>query len=149
MGGCSFKMDMGGLQRMVGTAIAQSQATRQLAANIGEALKSSTQDRFEHGVGPDGTPWEPSQRALKKGGKTLVNNNILQNSIDWEASDSTVVVGTNNEYARIHQLGGQAGRGHAVTLPARPYLGLSEEDHAEIREMMRDHLAASLTGGRP
>jgi phage virion morphogenesis protein len=148
MGGCSFKMDMTVAQRAVGSAISKAQRTRRLAANIGEALKSSTLERFEHGGGPDGTPWQPSQRAQREGGQTLVDNANLRDNIGWEASDSQVVVGTNVEYGRIHQLGGKVGRNHAVTLPPRPYLGLSDEDVKECREMVRQHMAASLTGGR-
>jgi phage virion morphogenesis protein len=51
-------------------------------------------------------------------------------------------------YARIHQLGGKAGRGHAVTLPARPYIGISEDDIKEARAIIRDHMVAVLGGGR-
>ena len=35
--------------------------------------------------------------------------------------------GDPGQYARIHQLGGQAGRGLSVTLPARPYLPFSPD----------------------
>ena len=32
----------------------------------------------------------------------------------------------------IHQLGGQAGKGHKTEIPARPYLQLTDDDFAEI-----------------
>ncbi|MDK2955411.1 MAG: hypothetical protein PWQ57_907 [Desulfovibrionales bacterium] len=148
MAGCSFKMDMTVAQRAVGSAISRAQRTRRLAANIGEAMVSSTQERFEHGVGPDGTPWKPSQRAQREGGKTLVDTARLQGSIAYEASDSHVAWGTNNVSGRAHQLGAKTGRNHAVELSPRPYLGLSDEDLKEIQEMMRQHMVSSLTGRR-
>lgn len=38
------------------------------------------------------------------------------------------VLGPTAVYARIQELGGQAGRGHATTLPARPYLRPAVDD---------------------
>ena len=42
------------------------------------------------------------------------------------------VIGSNLDYAAIHQLGGQAGKNQSVTVPARPYLQLTEDDFDEI-----------------
>jgi len=36
------------------------------------------------------------------------------------------------DYAAIHQLGGQAGRNKAISIPVRPYLQLTDEDFEEI-----------------
>jgi phage virion morphogenesis protein len=119
---------------------------KQAMAEIGEALVSSTVERFESGEGPDGTAWKPSQRAEKEGGKTLVDTGRLRGSIGYEASPASVSVGSNLVYARIHQLGGKAGRKHAVTLPPRPYLGFSEEDIKEARAILAEHLAAAFRG---
>ena len=44
----------------------------------------------------------------------------------------SAVIGSNLEYAAIHQLGGQAGRNKSVEIPARPYLKLTDEDFEEI-----------------
>lgn len=148
MGGASFKMDWGGLDRMLGSAVGAVGRTQGAMAAIGDALVASTVERFDAGEGPDGTPWEPSQRAVAEGGKTLVDTGRLRGSIGYEASPAHVSVGSNVVYARIHQLGGQAGRGHAVTLPARPYLGISEEDAKEARAILADHLRGALGGGR-
>lgn len=150
MGGTSFKLDWDGLDKRVGVAasrISQSQAVMEV---IGEMLRSSTVERFDASEGPDGTPWKPSKRALKEGGKTLVKTggSGLMGSIDYEASPDHVVVGSNKVYARIHQLGGKTGRGHAVDMPARPYLGISEEDIDEARAILADHLVGMLGGGK-
>ena len=39
-------------------------------------------------------------------------------------------------YARIQQQGGTAGRGRKVAIPARPFIGLSEEARAAIVDDM-------------
>jgi phage virion morphogenesis protein len=54
-----------------------------------------------------------------------------------------VVLGVNKVYAAIHHFGGPAGRGRKVTIPPRPYLGLSEADREEIRAILNDYLAAA------
>jgi len=120
-------------------AIAKAQRTHELTDGIGEYLVSSTQQHFKDQEGPDG-PWKPSQRAEREGGQTLVDSARLKNSITYEASPQMVVIGVNAVYARIHQLGGQAGRGHKVTIPARPYIYITDEDRAEIKAMAVEHL---------
>lgn len=51
------------------------------------------------------------------------------------------MVGTNLEYAAIHQFGGKAGRNRSVDIPARPYLGLSDDSAAEILVIAERYLA--------
>lgn len=41
-------------------------------------------------------------------------------------------------YARIHELGGNAGRGGKVTLKARPYLGPALEEYSQDNSPLRD-----------
>ncbi len=48
--------------------------------------------------------------------------------------NDSAVIGTNLDYAAIHQLGGQAGKNQSVTIPARPYLQLTDENFKEILE---------------
>ncbi|MBU1002788.1 MAG: phage virion morphogenesis protein [Proteobacteria bacterium] len=145
MAGAGFEMSMTPLLRVVNSSIAHITTRRQLlAAEIGEALVSSTRDRFDDGVAPDGTPWEPTQR----GGQILVDKGPLRNSIGYEASPAMVVWGSGLVYARPHQKGGQVGRGLAVTLPARTYLGISEDDQEEIEQIIQDFIAEGFSRGR-
>lgn len=111
---------------------------------IGEAMVSRTQQRFLTGTGPDGEPWEPSGRALAEGGKTLVDHGILRSSIDYKAGSGGVEIGSNLVYAAIQELGGDAGRGGSVHLPARPYLGLDDADQDEIADIVDDWLRGAL-----
>ena len=55
------------------------------------------------------------------------------------ANDSAVI-GSNLEYAAIHQLGGQAGKNKSVEIPARPYLKLTHDDYNEINHEIDKYL---------
>lgn len=47
---------------------------------------------------------------------------------NWEAfPDGSVIYGSNMVYARIHQMGGKAGRGGRSLIPARPYMGVPQD----------------------
>jgi phage virion morphogenesis protein len=161
MAGASFSMPMSGVLGALDHGLRRVRQTQELAEAIGEALVSGTQDRFEAEEAPDGTSWKPSIRARVEGGKTLTDTAGLKNSIGYAASPSRVVVGTNKVYAAIHQQGGTikgkrgklkfkvAGRfaqKDSVTIPARPYLGISAEDAAELRALQEDFLRQVLLG---
>lgn len=111
---------------------------------LGAELRSSTEDRIDAATGPDGRPWPALSAATiaRRGSdaRPLRDRGHLVDSLTWRASASGLVLGSNRAYARIHQLGGQAGRGGKITIPARPYLGLSDTDRQTIAEVIADHL---------
>jgi phage virion morphogenesis protein len=132
---------------------------------IGAALVTSTAYRFEEGVGPDGYPWKTSFRVKRRGGKTLIDSGRMLNSITHNATAEMVEVGTNVIYAAIHQLGGtieaKGGkdayltfkladgtfrRTKSVAIPARPFLGLDDDDNKEIVAIADEWLARTLAG---
>lgn len=168
----------------LGGYIQRAQNPQGLFDNIGISLVTSTQHRFEVGVGPDGSPWPPSLRAIAEGGKTLLLSGRLMRSVTYRASAAGVEVGTNTIYAAIHQLGGvihQAARSASVHfkknkrtgarlpgfrkakgadetravnigareihMPARPFVGLDDDDNREIIQISEDWLAGE--GARP
>lgn len=115
--------------------------------NIGEVLLRSTQDRFSNQTDPDGRPWQrlkPSTVASKaKRGhsdKILRQRGYLGDSIRYRANEGGIRIGTNRIYGALHQFGGKAGRGRKVSIPARPFLGISRQDHERILEVVSDHL---------
>lgn len=145
MAGASFKMDMSGLMRACGQAMANLSETKDLMDGIGEMLVSSTKERFEKGVEPGGAPWLPSNRVQKSGGQTLVKTASLKKSITHEAGDDYVAVGTPNEkYGAIHQFGG-AGVGKPGIV-ARPYVGWSDDDLEEAKAMVGDFVKDAFKG---
>ncbi|MGB0695370.1 MAG: phage virion morphogenesis protein [Rhodospirillaceae bacterium] len=74
--------------------------------DIGMAMVGSSQRRFETNVGPGGKPWEPSKRAKKQGGQTLVDQGHLRDSLTYRVLGRVLQWGTNLVYAAIHQFGG-------------------------------------------
>ena len=100
-----------------------------LMRQIAGIMHSAVEENFKQ----EGRPrWKPSKRVLKQGGQTLQDTGSLAASISSAYTENSAVVGTNKEYAAIHQFGGKAGRGRKVTIPARPFLKLTDEDLEEI-----------------
>ena len=126
--------------------VARAEDLTPVMDEIGGALVLSTQRRFELGAGPGGLAWKPSQRALAEGGKTLVDTARLLASLTHRAGRDRVDVGTNVVYAAIHQFGGPAGRGLKTTLPARPFLGLDDDDRREIVAIVGDAIRGAWAG---
>lgn len=128
---------------------------RPLLEAIGQYGVTSTRDRFQTETGPDGQRWKPSARAEFDGGKTLTESGGLANSLTFNVlGNDSVEWGTNKIYGRIHQLGGvikAKGAPHLrfqvpgggwrtvdqVVMPARPYLGIDEEDEGQIGEIVQ------------
>ena len=81
------------------------------------------------------------------GAKILMNSGRLLRSIHrgMRAGQDYAVVSTNVIYARIQHEGGKAGRGHKVTIPARPYMQILPEDEREVRSIFRTYLDEALS----
>ncbi|MDW7643443.1 MAG: phage virion morphogenesis protein [Desulfuromonadales bacterium] len=112
------------------------------------------------------------RKARKKHPKILTESLRLRQSIHPEASKDKVVVGTDVPYAAAHQFGfsGQVQvpqHNRRITkvfgkklkfpvwgtvnpfsfqqeIPARPFLGIDEDDQEEIRGIIEDHIAFAL-----
>lgn len=129
-----------------------------LMDEIGSLLTTSTIDRFERERAPDGQPWLPSIRAREEGGQTLTESARLRTSITHRVGNRSVEIGTNVVYAAVHQLGATIRAKHAkalrfkvggrfatvkqVTIPARPFLGVSAGDERAIGEAVADYLGS-------
>lgn len=117
---------------------------------IGEALLVQTRRTFETSTDPWGRRWAPNAPAtiaafLRRGsgnfskkdgrlsakgaGRVMAKRPLIGesrflsgSSLGYSVAGQTLTVGSSALYAAIHQLGGKAGRGHKVTIPARPFL---------------------------
>ncbi|MBI5634867.1 MAG: phage virion morphogenesis protein [Nitrospirae bacterium] len=133
---------------------------------IGQIVRSSIIKNFE----AEGRPqkWQPLSMATlylriggasskkKRGGtkvgaiRKLASHKVLQdtarlkNSINSNAFSDRVEIGTNVIYGAIHQFGGAAGRGKKVTIPARPFLMVQDEDWPTIKNAVSDYLTKGL-----
>lgn len=160
MAGASFKMNFSQADRVLGGAVRKVANRQVLGVAIGEQLVSSTIQRFDDAKGPDGTEWKKSGRVKAEGGQTLTDNGHLKGSINYKASSLAVAVGTTDKVkGGIHQFGGTIvpksgkflkfkGPGgfrsvKKVTMPARPYIGINEEDIDEAQQT----IAAFMAGG--
>lgn len=123
---------------------------------IAEGLRTSTYERFDKGLSPEGKKWEPSIRVKENGGTTLLKTTDLRTSIKAKSDSTGAAVGTNKVYAATHQFGAErtirarkskylrfqiGGRWVCVpsvriNIPARPFLGISDEDKEEIKELL-------------
>jgi phage virion morphogenesis protein len=73
-------------------------------------------------------------------GKILQVEGQLATSITTYYDKESAIIGSNLAYAAIHQLGGQAGKGKKTTIPARPYLVLTNGDLSEILLLLFKYL---------
>lgn len=131
-----------------------------IMADIAAHGESTTSDRFRTQTGPDGKPWKPSLRVQIAGGYTLTDSGHLAASLSASSGRDWAEWGVNKIYAAIHQFGGVirarnakalrfalAGGGFAIVksvkIPARPFLGLSTDDVADIVKIIQRRLAAA------
>ena len=138
------------LQRLAHAAANPAQAL----AEIGEELLKSTRARFSSKTGPDGETWaDNTETTIARKGRNnpLYASGMLQGQMRWQMAGGTAVeVGTNRIYGAVQQFGNPNNRfyntpsGRPAPIPARPYLGISSEDRAEILDILREYLAQSI-----
>lgn len=124
----------------------RSENLRPLMKNIAGIFAYSTEENFKNEGRPD--KWtELSESTIKQRtknkqwpGMILQVSGQLASSVNTYYDDDSAVIGSNLEYAAIHQLGGQAGKNKSVEIPARPYLQLTPDDFEEILSMTENFL---------
>ena len=148
------------LSRLISLGRDATPAMRDIAA-LGE---SATRLRFRTELGPDGQRWKPSLRARLNGGRTLTRDGHLAGSTSASAGPTTAEWGVNRIYAAIHQFGGEirakgggalrfklAGGGFAtvkkVRMPARPFLGVSDDDAKDILDVLQRRISGAASAG--
>lgn len=128
--------------------------------DLGELLTTSTKDRFPTGTAPDGSKWAPkSQTTLDRYGARKSNRvdvrplfgptGLLSQQIYHEAGPTGVSWGSNLIYAAVMQFGAAQGAFGSMSngspipwgnIPARPFIGVSAEDAANITATLEDWL---------
>ena len=131
-----------------------------LMSEIGEYLVRSTKERFNTETDPTGKPWAPlseEYRARKKQNrdKILTLSRDLAGSVAFRAARAHVDAGVRPIYSGTHQFGaakgsfGSTSKGSPIPwgdIPARPFLGLSDEDEREITQIVVDYLDEAFGG---
>lgn len=111
---------------------------------------SSTEENFKNEGRPDKwTDLKDITKAKRKeinkwSGQILQVEGILADSITTQYDDNSAVIGSNLDYAAIHQLGGKAGKNKSVEIPARPYLNLSDDDLKKFLTLQLNGLANKI-----
>ena len=136
----------GALRQLVGKVKDTAPAMRA----ISHTLLDSIEQAFEDEANPEtGAPWQtlaPSTilARTKRGkwpGKMLqLSQGGLASSFSASSSRLHAAASSNKPYARIHHLGGMAGRNRRVKIPARPYAGLTPEHRQELLDTVQRHL---------
>lgn len=128
---------------------------------LAEQVRTSTVLRFKQEKDPEGKSWKKSRRANEEGGQTLSKTARLKNSLSGKATNEGFAVGTNVIYAATHQFGDSdrtilpkkkkllrfmvngkyvTAKKVVVSIPARPFLGMSESDMLELQDTVDDFL---------
>lgn len=117
-----------------------------LLESMARLIRESVRERIlAGGPAPDGSAWAPNAEGRKP---ILHRSGALARSIDYAVSGSQAIVGSGLIYAAIHQFGGtivpksasalvfrignRLIRTKKVTMPARPFIGLSGDDRSEL-----------------
>ena len=140
---------------------------------VGQYVQRQTiKERFDKEQAPDGQKWKPHSEMTKKmrakrhktgNMKILKDNGELRRSITYEAGNNYVKVGSVLKYARVHQFGANIRvskkqkayfhyRGFhikksIITIPARPFLGLTQQEREHIKSMLKSFIKRHITGG--
>lgn len=117
---------------------------RPLMKNIAGIFAYATEENFKEEGRPD--KWLDLAESTKKQrtkkrkwpGQILQVEGKLATSINTYYDNDSAVIGSNLEYAAIHQLGGQSGKNKSVEIPARAYLKLTSDDYEEIMETIKE-----------
>ena len=141
-----IKIDNNDVERKLLELAQKGENLRPLMKNIAGIFASATEENFKNEGRPD--KWTELSEATKKQrtkqkkwpGQILQVSGQLALSISTQYDDDSAIIGSNLDYAAIHQLGGQAGKNKKVEIPARPYLQLTDDDFNEILDATKNFL---------
>lgn len=141
-----IKLDNKEVERALLEVAQKCKDMRPLMKNIAGIMADSTEENFAQEGRPD--KWqELAESTIKKRtktghypGKILQVEGQLATSITTYYDNESAIIGSNLAYAAIHQLGGQAGKSKKTTIPARPYLNLTESECKEVIEEIKKYI---------
>ena len=140
-----IKIDNKELNQVLDKLFEKTSDLRPLMKNIAGIMADSVEENFKQEGRPEWAKLKDSTIKVRtqKGywpGKILQMRGELAASITSNYDESSAIVGTNKEYAAIHQFGGNAGRNKKTKIEARPYLKLDEKDLNNILNISLNYL---------
>jgi phage virion morphogenesis protein len=160
--------EIGAVKKILSNAALSGADCAKLLGGIGVEMEAQTQERFDTQKSPDGESWKAlAQKTMNYYGSKgllgarsiLVGEGMLRNSITSEVKGGgwSVLTGATMEYAAVHQFGAEIkpksakalfvpgyGMLQKVTIPARPYLGVSADDAKVIENTVAVFLAGLM-----
>lgn len=143
MSGVFVTMEGAGLDGVLASLNRMGQPRRvaEGLANIGGLVEAQTLERFETKIAPDGeawTPWSETYATTRKAGQSLlVASGAFSISPAWDLSADELTVGSNMVQAALHQEGGTDDMAPGpAAVPARPWLGISDDNARDIENTM-------------
>lgn len=126
--------------------------------DFGEYWLNSHQERWADEQSPDGTPWadlseDYKARKPKNPDRILFLDGDLRDLLNYQVDGASLALGTPLKKGATHQFGADKGefgrdsRGRPIPwgdIPARPYLGMSDADAAELKATMLEHAGRAL-----
>lgn len=162
MSGLEFYLDITGLESAAARILSLGSIKKQeVLLSLAQLGAGQTQARIESEKrSPEDDPWEPSGAQRKPGQSLLFMEGNLAQSLMGDVSGDEATWGSNLVYAAIHQfggviepknakklvfeMGGQTVFADSVSIPARPYLGISDDNASELEELALEMVAGEL-----
>lgn len=152
-----IEADFAAVDRMLADLARKTKDLTPVLEAVGGVLKGVAEEAFETETSPDGKPWPDLSpvtiRRRERDGhvpitKLQVSGQLAASVGIVEIGPRSVTVGTSVIYAAVQQFGadkGEFGKGRRPVpwgdIPARAYLGVSDEAKAEIEKLITDWLA--------
>lgn len=161
MTGVSITIDLTGIDQALAalSRLVSGVGDEAMMSAIGAIGQSQTHRRIdEEKTGPDGQAWPPNREGTPTLRRTGQN---LRERISWSASATHAEWGAEWEHAHVHQfgavitpknkqalkfmLGGRFVVAKKVTIPARPFLGISDDNARQLLQIVTDHFGKLLS----
>lgn len=125
-----IKLDAKQLEQTLGKLLANARNPRPMMAGLSQELDNLTKENFANEAWGN-QKWQKSKAASEEKRKTLYKTGDLHDHTNPSHGQTYARIGSNLKYAAIHHMGGQAGRGKKLTLPARPYLPVNKDGNIQ------------------
>lgn len=135
-----YKFDTSTIQQKF-KKLAQVMDGRDITRKVAGVLHQEAEKAFDQEKTPEGESWEKLNEDYKKRrdaagytGKMLQVTGDLVTSLNIDYGDNFAVIGASESYGQYHQMGTEK-------MPARPFLGLSDEGMKEIKAILDRELS--------
>lgn len=135
------EVDSGEILDVLGKIVDLGGNTEPAMRSIASYMENEVRLGFKYSRTPWGEPWAPIKH---RQGKPLIDTRTLLGSISSQFGGDFAEVGTNVEYAALHQFGGNAGKNKSAGIPARSFLPI-EGDGVSLPDHWEDEILGILT----